>query len=77
MSVMGIASSAITQQTQRLEASAERLNKVNIEPKPGEPETDIAKEAAIRIEASALTKANLAVIKSEDERLNHLLDVLA
>ena len=77
MRVMGIASAAIQHQTRRLEASAERLNKVSVPPKDGEEPPDIAKEATVRIEAGALTKANLAVIKSEDERLKHLLDVLA
>ena len=77
MRVIGTATAAIAQQTKRLEASAERLNNLVRNPSENENPPDIAKEAAVRIEASALTEANLAVIKSEDERLKHVLDILA
>lgn len=77
MRVMGIASAAVLEQTKRLESSAARVASLGKEVKPGEKPVDIAEEAAVRIDASNLTSANLAVIKSEDERLKHLLDILA
>ncbi len=77
MHIFGTASAAIAHQSRRLEASAERLTQISPNPQEGNPPPDIAKEAAVRIEASALSKANIAVIKSEDERINALLDILA
>ena len=77
MRIMGIATNAILQQTKRLEASAARVATAGKQPKEGEKPVDIAEEAAVRIDASNLTSANLAVIKSEDERMKHLLDILA
>lgn len=76
MKIMGIASAAIAQQTQRLEASAERVARAG-DTSPNAKEVDLAKEAVERIEASALTTANLKVIKAEDERLGTLLDTFA
>lgn len=77
MGIMGIAAAGIEQQTKRLEASAEKVASMSKETKEGEPALDLAKETAVRIEASAATSANLAVIKSEDERLQHMLDLFA
>lgn len=77
MRVIGTATAAIAQQTKRLEASAKRLNQLVESPEKNKNPPDIAKEAAVRIEAGAMTEANLAVIKSEDERLEHVLDILA
>ena len=77
MRIMGIAAGAIQQQSVRLEQSAQRVAKAGTAPieKDGEP-VDLAREAVERIDAGAMTEANLAVIKSEDERLGHLLDIL-
>lgn len=77
MRIMGIASSAVQYQSNRLEASAGRVASMGKELKDGEKPVDIAEEAVVRMDASALTSANLAVIKSEDERMKHLLDILA
>ena len=77
MRIMGIAAGAIQHQSIRLAESAERLTKAGKTPGEGEQEPDIAKEAVVRIEAGALTEANVAVIKSEDERIGDLLDILA
>lgn len=77
MRIMGIASNAVEVQSKRLEDSAARVASMGKETKAGEKAVDIAAEAVVRIDASALTSANLAVIKSEDERMKHLLDILA
>ena len=77
MQILGVATSAILHQTSRLEASAERVAKLGSDVAAGEEPTDLATEAAVRIEAGALTEANLAVIKNEDERLGYLLDMFA
>lgn len=77
MRVIGTATAAIAQQTKRLEASAKRLNQLAKNPEENKNPPDIAKEAAVRIDAGAITEANLAVIKSEDERLKSVLDILA
>jgi flagellar basal body rod protein FlgC len=77
MNIMETASAAVGQQTKRMEASAARVASMGKETEKGEDVVDLAKEAAIRIEASAATSANLAVIKSEDERLQHMLDLFA
>jgi hypothetical protein len=77
MRIMSVAVSAIQHQSNRLAASAERVAGVGKETAAGETSTDLVDEAAVRLEAGALTEANLAVIKSEDERLGHLLDILA
>ncbi|MCU0665443.1 MAG: flagellar hook protein FlgE [Myxococcota bacterium] len=74
MSIMSIAASGIAQQGQRLERSAQRVARAgDPSPEPGQ-EVDLAKEAVERIEASALTTANLKVIKAEDERLGTLIN---
>ena len=77
MRIANIATQAIENQSKRLEESAARLAKLGQKPRKGEAPPDIAKEAAVRIEACAATEANIAVLKSEDERLGHLLDILA
>ena len=77
MRIMSIATQAIEQQSRKLEDSAARLAKLCKKPKAGEEPPDIAKEAVVRIEAGAATEANIAVIRSEDERIEHLLDALA
>jgi flagellar basal body rod protein FlgC len=77
MQITGIAAAAIEQQTKRLEASAARVASIGTEPKEGEKPVDIAEEAVVRIDASAATTANLAVIKSEDERMKSILDIIA
>ena len=77
MRIMETAANAVLQQSRRLEASATRTATAGRPPAAGEKEVDIAAEAVERIDASALTSANLSVIKSEDERLGQLLDILA
>jgi flagellar basal body rod protein FlgC len=77
MQIMGIAASAIEYQTKRLEGSASRVASLGKEPKDGEKPVDIVEEAVVRMDASAVTKANLAVIKSEDERMKSVLDIIA
>ena len=77
MRIMETAANGIMHQTRRLEASAARTATAGREPAAGEKPVDLAAEAVERIDASAQTSANLAVIKSEDERLGNLLDILA
>ena len=77
MRIMSTAAAAVLRQTGRLEASAARVAKLGNKPVNGEKAPDIVNEAVLRIEAGASVKANLSVIKSEDERLNALLDILA
>jgi hypothetical protein len=77
MHIMNTAVRAIAHQTDRLEASAARLARLGATTRRGETPPDIAKEAVVRIEAGAATEASIAVIRSEDERLGHLLDILA
>lgn len=74
MKIMSIAAAGMAQQTRRLEQSAERVAQFGqTQTQPGQ-EVDLAREAVERIEASALTTANLKVIRAEDERLGTLLD---
>ena len=77
MRIVNVATQAIQHQSKRLEASASRIAKLGKETASGEAPPDIAREAAVRIEAGAATTANITVIKSEDERIGHLLDMLA
>ena len=77
MRIMGIAASAIAYQSKRLEASAARVASMGKETEKGEKTVDIVEESVNRIDASAITSANLAVVKSEDERLRSVLDLFA
>ena len=76
MKIMSTAQQAIIRQTEKLAASAERVARVGDTEGSGK-DVDLAAEAVVRIEATAATKANLAVIKNEDERLGALLDILS
>jgi len=76
MKIMNIANQAIQRQTERLAQSAKRIAAVGDVNGKGK-DVDIAQEAVLRIEAKAITKANLTVIKNEDERLGYLLDILS
>ena len=76
MQILNVAARAIGDQFSRLKDSAARVAKIGTKPEQGKEPTDIVKETAIRIEAGAATEANLAVLKSEDERLGHLLDTI-
>ncbi len=77
MRIFDIATRAISEQYDRLRQSASRVAKINAPQEEGTPPVDLAKETAIRIEADAATRANLNVLKEEDERLKHILDILA
>ncbi|MDJ0764893.1 MAG: hypothetical protein QNJ97_18065 [Myxococcota bacterium] len=77
MRVFSIATQAIETQFAKLRDSAARVAKISGPHKDGVPQTDIAAETALRIEAGAATRANIAVIKSEDEALRHLIDIIA
>ncbi len=77
MRIIDVAARAINQQYQKLSGSAARTAKLNSPVEKGEEPVDLAKEAATRIEADASVRANLAVIKEEDDRLQHLLDIIA
>ena len=77
MRTMGIAADAVMYQSRRLEKSAERTASLGRTPVEGEKPVDLVEETVERIDASRLTEANLKVIKSEDERLKHLLDIIA
>jgi flagellar basal body rod protein FlgC len=74
MKIMSVAAAGMAQQTRRLEQSAERVAQLGDPKKEPGQEVDLAREAVERIEASALTTANLKVIQAEDERLGTLLD---
>ncbi len=74
MQIFSVATRAIGNQFVKLRDSAARVAKINGPKNEGEQLPDIVKETAVRIQAEGATRANLAVIKSEDERLKHLLD---
>jgi len=75
MQILNVASAAIMKQSSVLAASAERVAAVGDSEKGAD--VDLAEETAIRVESEAAIEANLAVIKEEDERTRHLLDVIA
>ena len=75
MRIFDIASQAISEQYARLRQSAANVAKVNGPLKEGETPPDIAKETVKRIEADNAVRANLAVIREEDDRIKHLLDM--
>ena len=77
MRVMGIAADAVMYQSRRLEKSAERTASMGRKPVEGEKPVDLVEETVERMDASRVAEANLKVIKSEDERLKHLLDIIA
>ncbi len=77
MRIVDIATRAINQQYQKLSGSAARVARLNSSLEKGEEPVDLVKETATRIEADAAVRANLAVLKEEDERLKHLLDTFA
>jgi flagellar basal body rod protein FlgC len=57
-------------QSQRLASSAGRIANM------GNGETDLVKETVNIMEAKSLFKANLSVIKTENEMLGDLLDII-
>ena len=75
MKILDTASAAISRMTERLAESAARVAKVG-DPEAG-ADVDLAEEAVNRIDAERAIEANLAVIKEEDERTKHLLDIIA
>lgn len=76
MKVLDTATNAIMYQSQRMEQSAK--NVANAGDINGEgSKVDLAKEAVTRIEATNMTKANVNVIRAEDERTQALLDIFA
>ena len=77
MRIIDVATQAISQQYEKLSDSAARVAKLNSRLEEGEEPVDLVKETATRIEADASVRANLAVIKEENERLRHLLDIIA
>ncbi|MBN2527973.1 MAG: hypothetical protein JXR76_16405 [Deltaproteobacteria bacterium] len=76
MKVFDTATAAIMQQTQRMAQSAKNISKLG-DPKGEGANVDLAKEAVTRIEATHITKAEISVIKAEDERMKSLLDIIA
>lgn len=76
MKILDTASQAIMQQTRRMEQSAKNVLKAGDINGEG-AKVDLAKEAVTRVEATNLTKANVNVIKAEDERTQTLLDIFA
>ena len=76
MKILDTASASIMQQTRRMAQSAQNVSKLaDIE---GEGKNvDLAKEAVTRIEAVNITKADMSVIKAEDERTKSILDIIA
>ena len=76
MKIYDTATSAIMRQTQRMEQSAKNVSKLGDVHGEG-ANVDLAREAVTRIEATNLTKANVAVIKAEDERTKSILDIIA
>ncbi len=77
MKILSVAANGIQEQLKRLEASAVRTATISTKVAEGKETVDLVAETVERIDATAQTKANLAVIKTEDERLKHLLDVIA
>ncbi|MCP4599441.1 MAG: hypothetical protein GY847_02710 [Proteobacteria bacterium] len=77
MRISNIAAHAINQQYDRLHNSAARVAKMDGLQKDGKPQVDLVREAAIRIEADAAIRANLSVIKNEDDLVKHLIDTIA
>jgi flagellar basal body rod protein FlgC len=76
MKIYDTATSAIMRQTQRMEQSAKNVSKLGDVQGEG-AKVDLAKEAVTRIEATNITKANVSVIKAEDERTQTILDIFA
>jgi flagellar basal body rod protein FlgC len=76
MKIYDTATSAIMRQTQRMEQSAKNVSKLGDVQGEG-AKVDLAKEAVTRIEATNITKANVSVIKAEDERTQAILDIFA
>ncbi|MBN2343566.1 MAG: hypothetical protein JXX29_01860 [Deltaproteobacteria bacterium] len=74
MNILNIASTAIVQQSQRMEQSAKNVAAAGDVNGEG-AKIDLAREAVTRIEATNLTTANVNVIKAEDERTKTLLDI--
>jgi flagellar basal body rod protein FlgC len=76
MKIYDTATSAIMRQTQRMEQSARNVSKLG-DMKGEGARVDLAREAVTRIEATNITKANVSVIKAEDERTRAILDIFA
>jgi hypothetical protein len=76
MKILDTANAAIMRQTSLLAESAARVAKVG-DPEAGGADVDLPAEAVNRIDAERAIEANLAVIKEEDERTKHLLDIIA
>jgi len=76
MKIYDTATSAIMRQTQRMEQSARNVSKLGDVNGEG-AKVDLAREAVTRIEATNITKANVSVIKAEDERTRAILDIFA
>lgn len=76
MKIYDTATSAIMRQTQRMEQSARNVSKLGDVNGEG-AKVDLAREAVTRIEATNITKANVSVIKAEDERTRTILDIFA
>ena len=64
------------QQTRRMEQSAKNVAKL-ADPQGEGKNVDLAREAVTRIEAINITKADISVIKAEDERTKSILDIIA
>ncbi len=77
MRIFSIATRAIGEQYDRLRRSAARTANINSPQKDVKESPDLIREAAVRIEADAAVRANVSVIRSEDERIKHLLDTIA
>ena len=78
MSISSIALGAITEQSARLAQSAASVSRIGATTEEGNaPQPDLANEAVVRIEANAAIRANINVIREEDERLGYLIDTLA
>jgi flagellar basal body rod protein FlgC len=72
MQALSIATSGLAAATARLDASAQRTARWG-----QDPSVDLAKEAVEQITAKAEFKANAAVIRTADQMMGELLDILA
>ncbi len=71
------AMNGMMRQMDRLAESANRVAQVNTPNEQGAKPVSLVEETVTQIEADAAVRANLNVIRNEDERLAHLIDTLA
>jgi hypothetical protein len=76
MGIIDTASKAISNAEERLAVSARNVARAGLSPDgEAEMEPDLAKEAAVRVEAEGAVKANLAVIRTARDMDEHLIDI--